>query len=93
MVLQVLKHLQPDLPVCREKLHKVLQLINWPSFPGVQALVLKGLTSSLTAEPTWALLSTLTLCITAPIVDPSGGVQGRTARTSGARSTKKLGKF
>ena len=46
----------------------------WPSYPGVQAMLLKGCTSPVTAEPTWVLLSKLTLCINAPVIDPSQGV-------------------
>jgi len=68
---QVLKSIQPDRPECREKLDKILQQISWHSFPGVQALLLKGCTSSVTAETTWGLLAKLSLCVNAPVIDPS----------------------
>lgn len=59
----------PDRPECHEKLDKILQMICWHDFPGVQALLLKGLTSPLTSEPTWNLLSRMTAFISVPIVD------------------------
>jgi hypothetical protein len=68
-VFQVLKHLQPERPECREKLDKILNQIHWPHFPGVHALLLKGCTNPATAEATWALLSKLTSCINAPVID------------------------
>lgn len=66
---KVLKHLMPDRPDCHEKLDKILQMICWHDFPGVQALLLKGLTSPLTSESTWNLLSRMTAFISVPIVD------------------------
>lgn len=71
---KILKHLQPERPECREKLDKILQQIKWHNFPGVQILLLKGCTSHTLAEPTWLLLSQLTLCINAPIMDPTGAL-------------------
>ncbi|XP_014783664.1 protein furry, partial [Octopus bimaculoides] len=71
---KILKHLQPERPECREKLDKILQQIKWNNFPGVQILLLKGCTSHALAEPTWLLLSQLTLCINAPVMDPSGAL-------------------
>ena len=38
---QILQHLQPDRPDCREKLEKIQQQIKWTNFPGVQTLLLK----------------------------------------------------
>ncbi|GAB1608168.1 protein furry-like isoform X4, partial [Argonauta hians] len=71
---KILKHLQPERPECREKVDKILQQIKWTNFPGVQILLLKGCTSNTLAEPTWLLLSQLTLCINAPVMDPSGAL-------------------
>jgi len=71
VLLQVLNHLQPERPECQEKLEKILQLIDWPQFVGVQSLLLKGCTSPLTADATWQLLSRLTICSTVSIIDPS----------------------
>ncbi|CAH1777850.1 unnamed protein product [Owenia fusiformis] len=68
---KIIRNIQLDRPDCREKLDKILQQINWPNFPGVQALLLKGCTSSVTSEPTWNILSQLTLAINAPVVDPT----------------------
>ena len=39
--LQILHHLQPERPDCREKLDKILQQIKWPNFPGVVVMLLK----------------------------------------------------
>lgn len=67
----MLKHIQPERPECKEKLDKIQQQISWVHFPGVQALLLKGCTSPVTAEASWNLLAKLTLCINAGVVDPS----------------------
>ncbi|KAL5012719.1 hypothetical protein ScPMuIL_011270 [Solemya velum] len=69
---KILQHLQPERPECRERLEKIQQQVKWTNFPGVQTLLLKGCTSHVTAEATWNLLSRLTVCINAPIVDPTG---------------------
>ncbi|XP_041356858.1 protein furry-like isoform X3 [Gigantopelta aegis] len=69
---KILNHMQPESPEWREKLDKMQQQIKWPAFPGVQTLLLKGCTSHVMAESTWALLSRITLCIRAPVIDPSG---------------------
>ncbi|XP_025086109.1 protein furry homolog isoform X4 [Pomacea canaliculata] len=69
---KILQHLQPERPDCREKLDKILQQIKWPNFPGVFVLLLKGCTSQVAAEATWALLSKTILCINSPVMDPSG---------------------
>lgn len=73
-MLQVLRYIQPERPECRDKLDKIQQQAKWQGFPGVQALLLKGCTSPVTAEATWCLLSTLTLCISAPVIDPSQAI-------------------
>ena len=69
--MQVLKHLQPERPECKEKLDKILHQINWPHFSGVQSLLLKGCTNQVTADATWCLLSKLTSLMNAPVIDPT----------------------
>ncbi|KAK6976868.1 protein furry, partial [Biomphalaria glabrata] len=69
---KILCHLQPERPECRDKLDKVLNQIKWPNFPGVYILLMKGCTSHMAAESTWALLSKIILCVNSPIIDPSG---------------------
>ncbi|XP_064619246.1 protein furry-like isoform X4 [Lineus longissimus] len=71
LIQKVLKHLQPDRPECREKLDKVLQQMSWSGFPGLQAMLLKGCSSATTYECTMNMLSKLTHCINAPVIDPS----------------------
>lgn len=68
---RILQHIQPERTECRERLEKIQQQIKWANFPGVQALLLKGFTSSVTMEAVWSLLSRLTISITAPVVDPT----------------------
>jgi len=46
-------------------------MINWTEFPGVQSLLLKGLTSGAVAEPTWSLLTKLTAFVNCSIIDPT----------------------
>nr|AOV18883.1 furry [Lymnaea stagnalis] len=69
---KILCHLQPERPECRDKLDKVLNQIKWPNFPGVYILLMKGCTSHMAAEATWALLSKIILCVNSPIIDTSG---------------------
>ncbi|BFZ15206.1 hypothetical protein BsWGS_18245 [Bradybaena similaris] len=69
---KILCHLQPERPECRDKLDKILNQIKWPSFSGVCILLMKGCTSHMAAEVTWALLSKIVLCVNSPIMDPSG---------------------
>ncbi|XP_052278154.1 protein furry-like isoform X3 [Dreissena polymorpha] len=69
---KILQHLQPERPECREKLEKIQQQIKWNNFPGVQKLLLKGCTSFVAAESTWHLLTRITTCINASVIDPSG---------------------
>ncbi|XP_063413170.1 protein furry-like isoform X1 [Mytilus trossulus] len=68
---KILKHLQPERPDCRERLEKIEQQLKWNNFPGVQTLLLKGFTSTVTFEGTWYLVSRLTVSISAPVVDPT----------------------
>ncbi|XP_078324713.1 protein furry-like isoform X3 [Crassostrea virginica] len=68
---RILQHIQPERTECRERLEKIQQQIKWTTFPGVQTLLLKGFTSSVTMEGVWSLLSRLTISITAPVVDPT----------------------
>ena len=74
---QILEHMQPDSVECKEKLEKIFKQIEWRGFPGLQALLMKGCTNPLTAEPTWNLLSTLTTCIKAPVVSPEDTTDGK----------------
>ncbi|XP_059157209.1 protein furry homolog isoform X2 [Physella acuta] len=69
---KILCHLQPERPECRDKLEKILNQIKWPNFPGVYILLIKGCTSHMAAESTWALLSKIILCVNSPVIDPSG---------------------
>ena len=68
--------MQLDRPECKDKIDKIQQQINWPRFPGVQALLLKGLTNYITAESAWNLLSKLTLSVNALVVNPNHGEGG-----------------
>ncbi|XP_048776245.2 protein furry homolog-like isoform X3 [Ostrea edulis] len=68
---RILQHIQPERSECRERLEKIQQQIKWTNFPGVQTLLLKGFTSSVTMESVWSLLSRLTISIAAPVVDPT----------------------
>ncbi|XP_068703466.1 protein furry homolog-like isoform X2 [Montipora foliosa] len=55
----------------REKLDKVLHRLKWSDFPGLQALLLKGVTNSATSEASLHLLAKLTLFSNVSLVDPS----------------------
>ncbi|XP_061189012.1 protein furry-like [Saccostrea echinata] len=68
---RILQHIQPERTDCRERLEKIQQQIKWTNFLGVQTLLLKGFTSSVTMEAVWSLLSRLTISINAPVVDPT----------------------
>ncbi|ESO09038.1 hypothetical protein HELRODRAFT_109994 [Helobdella robusta] len=69
---KVINYMPPNRSECYEKLDKILHAIYWHDFPGVHSLLLKGLTSNLTLEPTWNLLSKLTDYLTVNIIDPTG---------------------
>ncbi|GAB6027284.1 hypothetical protein CHUAL_001566 [Chamberlinius hualienensis] len=68
---KLLKRLPLDRPDCREKVDKLHMQLKWTNFPGVHALLLKGLTSPSTYEPTLSLLSKLTTMLDVPVVDPT----------------------
>ncbi|GFN79511.1 protein furry homolog isoform x3, partial [Plakobranchus ocellatus] len=69
---KILCHLQPERPECQNKLEKILNQIKWPNFPGVYILLMKGCTSHMAAESTWALLSKIILCVNSTVIDASG---------------------
>ncbi|KAK3798079.1 hypothetical protein RRG08_034635 [Elysia crispata] len=69
---KILCHLQPERPECQNKLDKILNQIKWPNFPGVYILLMKGCTSHVAAEATWALLSKIILCVNSTVIDASG---------------------
>ncbi|XP_047125679.1 protein furry homolog-like isoform X1 [Hydra vulgaris] len=54
-----------------ERVEKVFDKINWLNFPGLQSLLLKGLTSSGTAEQTQYLLSKLTTMNSISVISPN----------------------
>ncbi|XP_057312815.1 protein furry homolog-like [Hydractinia symbiolongicarpus] len=54
-----------------DRVERVLNKLNWNNFPGVQSLLLKGLTSSGTAEQTLGLLSQLTILTSVTVIDPT----------------------
>ena len=58
---QVLDRLDLSLNNAFDCLEMLLSKLKWPHFPGVQALLLKGLTLEATSEPTRTLLSHITL--------------------------------
>ncbi|UJR37705.1 hypothetical protein I4U23_030400, partial [Adineta vaga] len=51
-----------------ERIMNILKTIKWQQFPGVQSLVLKGCTSSITFESTITLISCLTNILTLPFI-------------------------
>eukprot|EP00794_Sanderia_malayensis_P007422 gene7422-8242_t len=54
-----------------ERVERIARKLNWPGFPGLQSLLLKGLTSSITADSTLHLLANLTTMTSISIIDPS----------------------
>ncbi|CAF0968774.1 unnamed protein product [Adineta ricciae] len=54
-----------------ERIMNILKAIKWQQFPGVQALVLKGCTSSITFDSTMTLISCLTNILTLPFIATS----------------------
>ncbi|XP_065059033.1 protein furry homolog-like isoform X2 [Rhopilema esculentum] len=54
-----------------ERVEKIFGKLNWHGFPGLQSLLLKGLTSSVTADSTLHLLAKLTTMTNISIIDPS----------------------
>lgn len=55
----------------RDKLDKVLHRLKWTDFPGLQALLLKGVTNAATSEASLHLLAKLTVLLHVSLVDPS----------------------
>jgi len=53
-----------------DRVERIMNRLSWPSFPGVQSLLLKGLTSSGTADQTLCLLSKLTTLTNVSVIDP-----------------------
>ena len=68
---KVLANLQLDSKDCQEKIEKIMLQLKWSNFHGVHIMLLKGVTSTTTYEPTITLLHRLTLHLEIPIIDPS----------------------
>ncbi|CAF4639576.1 unnamed protein product, partial [Rotaria sp. Silwood2] len=51
-----------------DRIMNILKTIKWQQFPGVQSLVLKGCTSTITFESTMILISCLTNILTLPFI-------------------------
>ena len=68
---QSLEKLDLSLPESWESLQNLLPKFKWPTFPGVQALLLKGLTLDSVAQDTLSLLVLITPFCTMPIFAPS----------------------
>ncbi|KAL9973951.1 hypothetical protein ACROYT_G020474 [Oculina patagonica] len=68
---KVLSFLDLSRHDARDKLDKVLHRLKWNDFPGLQALLLKGVTNTATSEPSLRLLSKLTMFSNVGLVDPS----------------------
>jgi len=51
-----------------DRIMNILKTITWQRFPGVQSLILKGCTSSITFESTMILISSLTNILTLPFI-------------------------
>lgn len=68
---KVLSNLQLDSKDCQEKIEKIMLQSKWSNFHGVHTMLLKGVTSTTTYEPTITLLHRLTLHLEIPIIDPS----------------------
>ena len=69
--LQCLERLDLSLPESRERLENLLPKFKWSNFPGVQALLMKGLTLESVARTTRCLLADITPFSTQPVFDPS----------------------
>lgn len=64
-----LQKLPLDDPECEERIEKIFVHIKWPNFPGVHQLMLKGLASNLSYEPTINLLQKLTPYLRISVID------------------------
>ena len=71
---KVLNNLQLDNKDCQEKIEKILIQSKWSNFQGVHTMLLKGVTSTITYEPTIMLLHRLTLHLELCIIDPSESI-------------------
>lgn len=71
---KVLANLQLDSKDCQEKIEKIMLQLKWSNFHGVHTMLLKGVTSTTTYEPTITLLHRLTLHLEIQIIDPSESV-------------------
>ena len=69
--MQCLEKLDLSQPEPRERLEKLLPKFKWPNFPGVQAMLMKGLTLDSVADATRNLLVYITPFSTQPVFDPS----------------------
>jgi hypothetical protein len=71
LISKSLEKLDLSLPESWESLQNLLPKFKWPTFPGVQALLLKGLTLDSVAQDTLSLLVLITPFCTKPIFDPA----------------------
>lgn len=69
--MQCIERLDLSQTESMERLEKLLPKFKWPDFPGVQALIMKGLTLGSVANATRSLLVTITPYCTQPVFDPS----------------------
>ena len=90
---QILEQLEPDSHEVSEKLEKILKHVQWQAFPGVQALLSKGCSNSVTAEVTWRLLSRLTTCLQSRIVAPDHNDGRRPHHHDGRVPARQLPRF
>jgi len=75
MAVNLIEEVLHGMDLCKseslERVEKILPKLHWQAFPGVQSLLLKGLTSSATADTTLKLLAKLTTLVNISIIDPS----------------------
>ncbi len=57
LLCRVLDHLELSMNDTYERLESLLDKMKWSTFPGVQKLLLKGLTLDSTSEPSREILS------------------------------------
>ncbi|XP_041471022.1 protein furry homolog isoform X2 [Lytechinus variegatus] len=68
---KLLRYLPLDRPEVRVRLDQVLAQLRWEGYPGLQALILKGFTSSVTYDLTLHLVSKLTTYTHLRVIDPT----------------------